>query len=193
MRKFLDEIREEIANSVYPNKAGAIKPTPISKFLGDMLDSLAQNEAGMLGSDPLSFDIDENWVSISDAVVAGQAYDQVIGGDNDFLKVSASAGTITGTETAGFSYETLGAITLDAGANKEIEAAIGLDGVPGAYVASVIGTGGARFQSMYLSRYTTAAPANGVFSLMVRAPNGSETISVEARTFGSIVVPTQNP
>ena len=193
-RKFLDTLRAEIAARIYTNSEGKITASNVAETLKDMTDSLAQDEAGLLGDAPVTMALTDAWQSVSDATVTGAAaYGETIGGDPDFLIVDAAAGTVTGSSTAGFSYECIGAVSLDAATNAVIEAAIGVNGVPGAYVASIVGTGGVRNISVYLSRYNLNSGINDAYSLMLRVESGSGAITLGPRTFGAIVLPTNNP
>ena len=192
-RKFLDTLRTEIDAGVFTNSEGKITAANVNSILKDMTDSLAQDEAGLLGDAPVTMVLTDAWQSISDATVTGApAYGNAIGGEPDFLIVDSAAGTVTGSSTAGFSYECIGAVTLDAATNAVIEASVGVNGVPGAYIASIVGTGGVRNISVYLSRYNLTSGVDDVYSLMLRVESGSGSITLGPRTFGAIVLPTNN-
>ena len=193
-RKFLDTIRSEIDAGVFTNSDGLVTAASVNSILKDMTDSLAQDEAALLGSDPVTMALTGDWSVISNAtVVGGAAYPNFIGGDANFLQIDNVAGTITGSTTPGFSYECVGAVSLDAGTNAVIEATIGTNGLPSTYVASMVGTGGVRNLSVYLSRYNLTSAASDAYSLMLRVESGSGAVTVSSRTFGAIVLPTNAP
>ena len=193
MRKFLDVIRAEIDAGIYTNSEGEVTAAAVNGILKDIVDSVTQDEAALLGEDPVTMALTADWQTVSDATVTGgSAYPVEIGGDGNFLTINAAAGTVTGSSTAGFSYESIGAVTLDAANNAVIEATIGVNGVPGAYIGSMIGTGGARNVSTYLFRYILTSGANDVFSLMLRVESGSGAVTVSSRTFGAIILPTNS-
>lgn len=211
-RRFLDDIRTDIdtndqyrIDNIYTNTDESISGDTVGVWMqaavqiqADMLRSLADSEALLSGSTTTSFPITDTWVNLSDALLgSGSMFDIAIGDDSageGFLKIDMPSGTITGKDVAGYTYNAIGALGVDAGTNEVIEVAIGLNGSPNtAFVGSVIGTGGVREQSVYVERYTLSAPANAVYSLMVRAPDGAATIQVTPRNWGLAVKPTDNP
>lgn len=194
-RKFLDVWQSEMESALADNTQGLITAANHRALLTDLKDSVIDDEAVLSGSVTQTFSIDENWVNIADALLAGpEMYDVVIGGDADFLQVNRALGTITGTSTAGFTYNAIAAIGIDAATNVVIEASIGLNSSPNtAFIGSIVGTGGAREQSIYVERYTLSAPSSAIYSLMVRAPAGATSITVTPRSFGAAIKPTNSP
>jgi hypothetical protein len=194
MRMFLDDWEAQMQSLLAANDSGNITADDFHTVLTNLKDSVIQDESVLQGSVAQTIPLDENWVSLSDALLAGpEMFDTVIGGDGVWLIVNRAAGTITTTSTPGYTYKILGAVTLDAATLVEVEATIGLDGVPGNFIASLVGTGGARELSMSVSRLDLSAPASGVYTLMVRAPNGSTNITIAPRQFGVIIEATNNP
>jgi hypothetical protein len=194
MRMFLDDWEAQMNSLIATNTTGDISAVDFQTVLTNLKDSVIQDESVLQGSVAQTVSLDENWVSLSDALLAGpEMFDTVIGGDGVWLIINRAAGTITTTSTPGYTYKVLGAVTLDAATLVEVEATIGLDGVPGNFVASLVGTGGTRELSMSVSRLDLSAPASGVYTLMVRAPNGSTNISIAPRQFGAIIEATNNP
>jgi hypothetical protein len=194
MRMFLDDWEAQMNSLIATNTTGDISAVDFQTVLTNLKDSVIQDESVLQGSVAQTISLDENWVSLSDALLAGpEMFDTVIGGDGVWLIINRAAGTITTTSTPGYTYKVLGAVTLDAATLVEVEATIGLDGVPGNFIASLVGTGGTRELSMSVSRLDLSAPASGVYTLMVRAPNGSTSISIAPRQFGVIIEATNNP
>lgn len=193
-RKFLQDIVGQIASTLPDNTTGQIIPANHRVLLNDLLDSSVQDEAALSSTaqTPVSVSIGNTWTTLSDALGV-TIYDTTAGGDGEFLIPAQTAGTITGSATAGFSYNAKGAVQLDAANNVVIECALGLDGVPGDLIGSIIGTEGARQQGVYVERYVPSTPANAVFSLMLRAPAGTTSVDLVVRTFGLIILPTRNP
>lgn len=194
-RQFLDDWQAQVEAQIQTNTEGLISGTLVQQALIGLKNSTVDDEAVLAGSTTESFTIDENWVNVSDALLAGpQMYSFIVGGDAEFLIVDRALGTITGTSTAGYTYNGIAAIGVDAPQNVVVEASIGLNGVPNtAFVGSIVGTGGTREQSMYVERYNLTAPASAVYSLMIRAPAGSTSITVTPRSFGVAIKPTNNP
>jgi hypothetical protein len=193
-RMFLDDWEAQMQSLIAANSSGDISADDFQTVFTNLKDSVIQDESVLQGSVAQTITIDENWVSLSDALLAGpEMFDTVIGGDGVWLIVNRAAGTITTTSTPGYTYKILGAVTIDAATLVEVEATIGLDGVPGNFIASLVGTGGSRELSMSFSRLDLSAPASGVYTLMVRAPNGSTNITIAPRQFGVIIEATNNP
>jgi hypothetical protein len=193
-RRFLDDIRTEVNSRIADNDIGAIDAADIRNPLQDIIDSTIQDEAGLTNDaqTQVSVSVGSSWVSIDDALSLG-VYDTVIGGDATFLIPDLAAGSITSTATAGFSYNAKGAVQLDAGTNVVVECAIGMDGVPGDLIGSIVGTNGVRFQGVYVERYVPSVPSSSAFTLMLRAPAGTTSVDLTVRTFGVIILPTNNP
>lgn len=196
-RRFLDDLRTLVNNRIPDNDVGAIDAADVRENMQDVIDSCIQDEAGLTHSTAptMTVNLTSTWVSIDDLLDPPViAYDTVIGGDPTFLIVNQANGSITSASTAGFTYEALGTITVNSTAGEIIEAAIGLDGAPGELIASNVGSAGTRPESMFLRRYIPATPASSVFTLMLRAPDGAATgVNITTRSFGVIVLPTNNP
>lgn len=207
-RRFLDDIRTDMAQAlldiqatIYTNATQDVSGDDVQNAFNileplwqDMIDSCIQDEAALGGSASMTFSLGTTWVPINDALAPPVlAYDTVTGGDADFLKVDQVDGSITTSATPGFSYETIGQISIDASNNTVVEAAILQEGVPLQFIGSIIGTGGIRAQSIYLSTYSLNHTANCKYQLGVRVASGTDTVTVTPRQFGVIIVPTNNP
>ena len=207
-RRFLDNVRTDLTAAlatvqatIFTNAAQAISGDDVQNAFNifeplwqDMFDSGVQDEAGLGGSTSMTFTADVAWTPINDLTAPPViAYDDVQGGDADFLKVDQADGSITTTATPGFSYESLGAVSIDAGNGIVVEAAILRDGIPTVLVGSIVGTGGVRSQSIYVTSYLTSHTPNQKYQLGVRAPAGPTSVTLTPRNFGLIIVPTNNP
>lgn len=196
-RLFLDNLRTLVNSRIPDNDIGAIDAADVRENMLDVIDSTIQDEAGLTSSTTptITVDLTATWVKLDDLLDAPViAYDTTIGGDATFLKVDQTAGTITSNATPGFTYEGLGAITVNSTAGEVIEAAIGLDGLPGDLIGSNVGAAGTRPESIFLRRYIPSTAANSEFSIIIRAPDGSaNNVEITTRSLGIIVLPTNNP
>lgn len=207
-RRFLDDVAQDIVDlqafvdaNIQTNVTGDISGslvnsvyTSINANMRDVLDSSVQDEAGLTSSTglPVAVTVGTDWTVIDDNLAVG-IYDTAIGGDGSFLIPNLANGSITGTSIPGFSYTAEGAIQADLAPGAFVEVALGLNGVPGDLVQTINGTSGARFEGAYVRRYLPTTPANGVFQLLLRCPDGPETFDISVRTFGVIIMPTRNP
>lgn len=196
-RKFLDVVRSNITSRMPDNADSLIDAADVRENVLDMVDSLTQDEAGLTNvtDNTITLNLTDAWTILNNTNTAPViTYDTPVGGDADFLKVDQAAGTITSSATAGYTYEALGAVTVNSAANEVIEATIGVDGAPGDLIGSNVGSAGSRAESIFLRRYLPSTPANSAFSIMVRAPDGSASnVEITTRSFGVIVLPTNNP
>jgi len=196
-RKFLDTVRTDIAAKLADNTTGEISALDMREVLRDLLDSTVSDEAAFTNAvtpPVLSMALDATWRPLTDANVTGGAvFDTVVGGDAEFLRMEPSNSGIRGSATVGWSYNVKGSISIDGATNVAIEIAMGMNGEPGTLVQTVIGTNGVRFTGTYLERYVLSAPADALFQLLVRAPDGPTTASISSRGFGAIILPTNNP
>jgi len=196
-RKFLDEVRTDITTKLADNTTGDISALDVREVLRDLLDSSISDEAAFtnaLTPPVVSMALDATWKPLTDAnVTGGVAFDMVVGGDAEFLRMLPSDSGIRGSAVAGYSYNVKGSISIDAATNTSIQVAMGMNGEPGVLVQTIIGTNGVRFTGAYLERYILSAPADALFQLLVRAPDGPTTASISSRGFGAIILPTNNP
>ena len=185
-RRFLDDIRADITADLADNSTGDISPADIRLNLIDMCDSLASDEAGLASS------VETTGIALTGTFAnLATVYSSGTGDDGDFLNVNVGNGTVTGTATAGFSYQLLGTLVIEAGNNEVVELAFGSNGVVVGGVVTIIGDG-SNDASRSWAAFIQSAPSSGVFSIMARAQDGSATIDVVSARFVVSILPTNN-
>ena len=188
-RRFLDNIRSDISTFLADNITGDISPADIRNILNDIIDSTIQDECGIVTSAPVAgYAIAATFTPITTGV-----FTEEIGGDGSFLTVSAAAGNVTLSSTAGFAYNVVGAISFAAPNNTEIEIVVLVDGVPKPYSPLGTGRGNNRPVTVYTDAIINPAPAGAVVQLGLRAPAGATTITIEDCVLGVTIQPTNNP
>ncbi len=186
-RRFLDDIRTDIANEMADNVLGDITPAIMRARLNDLIDSTIGDEADLFStSSTAGIVLTGTFASLA------TIYDAEAGGDGDFLNTAFAAGTITGTSTPGFTYTIAASITVMGANNEEIEFAIGINGVAGDFFATLVGDG-LRAYSVSLIGLDRSASASAVYTLMARASDGAATITVDAVRLVVVIQPTNNP
>lgn len=187
-RKFLDTVRSFINGNIVSNTQGNISGDEVNQGFIDSIDSLVPDEGRLSKSAPTAgLALTTTWISLD-----GNYFDTAEGDDGDFLNVDATTGVITGTSTLGFSYSVLALITLSAPGNATIEASIGLNGVPSGFTRTITISGGAAV-SGNLRFFSRSTPSNAQFTLMLRVPSASETVTVEEVELIAVILPTNNP
>ena len=188
-RRFLDDIRADIASQMPDNTLGLITPAIVRNLLNDIIDSTIQDECGIVTSVPVAgFAVTTTFTPITTAV-----FTQDIGGDGSFLTVNAAGGNITLSSTAGFAYSVVAAISFEAPNNDEIEIVVLVDGVPKPYSPLGTGRGNNRPVTVYVDAIINPAPASALVQVGLRAPAGATTILIEDCVLGVTIQPTNNP
>lgn len=186
-RRFLDDVRTDIATLFGNNITGEISPADLRSVTIDMLDSSIADEAELFSTaETVGLVLDGTFTSLA------TIYDAEEGDDGNFLNTAFSLGTVTGTGTAGFSYTVRAAITIEAGNNEVIEFSVGINGVADPYFATLVGDG-TKDQSVSIGAFDRSAASASVYTLMARAVDGSATVTVSAVRLVVIIQPTNNP
>lgn len=186
-RKFLDTIKDNINSDFLDNTSGLITPEELRDIANDLVDSLKADEAELASS------AETTGIALTGTFAnLATVYSSGTGDDGDFLNVNFAAGTVTGTATAGFSYQLSGTLVIEATNNEVIELTFGVDGVATGGVVTIVGNG-TDDASRHWQSFVRSAPASGVFSIMARAQDGSATIDVVSARFVAAVLPTNNP
>ncbi len=203
MRRFIDDIRSDIAanqvlisNTIYNNNTKDISGSDIQApllaigdLMVDMCDSTIQDEGNIYGNTEVEdVSLNGDWLSLD----AG-FFTSGDGDDGEFLNVDVANGTITSTSTAGYSYLVLASVTMQAGGQELVEFAIGLDGAPVGFIRQIEGDGTNDGVSGYLRYFSRTTPANGVWTIMARAEDGSATIDIPRIELDVVILPTNNP
>ncbi len=186
-RRFLDDIKEDIAQLWPNNITGAISPADLRGPVLDMVDSLKQDECELEGSAPtVGLALTGTFVSLT------TVFDGESGGDGVFLKPDFANGVIVGATTAGFSYLITGDITVEANNNETIELVVGVNGVPTGFIGALTGNSNNDL-SVSISHFVRTSESDAVYTLMARAADGAATIDIQEASMIAIIWPTNNP
>lgn len=156
----------------------------------DMLDSVTQDESAIASNAPsLGVATTAAFTPLTTGI-----YDIAVGGDDDFLTVDAAAGTITTSPIAGFTYTCEGRVTFqDIGSSVPIEFSILADGVQAGFIGGLTGGGNTRPRTVAFSHIKLATPANTVYTIGVRTPNGNQDIDITSIAMSCFIQATNNP
>ena len=189
-RKFLDTLKTEMSGvgRIEDNTTGLVSPADVRAVLTDIIDSTVQDEAS-LKSTAVS-----TGYTMPDAyaVIGGSGvYDAETGDDGDFLNNDLTAGTITGTSVAGYSYVVDASITLSNVANgRPIILAITSDDVV-TDETSVVGAGADPISRSW-RRFIQTASADETFAIAAYDDSGASTCDINSINLTVSIVPTRN-
>jgi len=187
-RRFLDDIRAAIDAQMPDNTVGAITPAIMRTTLKDMIDSTIQDEAFIYGTTPTQINLTAAWVPVPVSFFQYQ-----LGGDPDFLKINLATASITTAATAGFTYEAIAIVNMEAAQNNEAEFAIAINGVVSGLRVEVVGRGPGRSVNGIARDLSVSTPSNAVYTLMARAPSGGVSAILVSAGLAVTVLPTNNP
>jgi len=185
-RRFLDNIRADIATQLADNPTGDITAAIMQNLLLDMIDSTIQDEGAITGGSVLDIALTNAWQLLD-------IFDTNVGGDGDFITPSAGTGVIVTSDNAGFSYQINAQLSFVTDNNRDYEFSILQDGVEIGFLSSQTGTGAGDTQSIYLSTFVKSAPADAQYSIGARNNGTTGDLDVIASSITVIIVPTNNP
>lgn len=186
-RRFLDDIRANITALLVT--AGETTAPDLAALMIDQVDSVVDDEAAIASTTPsLAVPTAIAWQPLTTGI-----YDISVGGDGDFLKVDATAGNITGSSVAGFTYELDGKISFqDLGSNVAINFSILVDGVQAGFIAALTGGGGTRPRTAAFTHIVLSAPADALFQIGIQTPDGVQAIDIGSVGLQATIKPTNN-
>jgi hypothetical protein len=186
-RIFLDVLRGNINTLFADNTVGAITAASLRQNCLDIVDSTTNDEA------VLSASVATPAVPITAAWTTMLVFDGQVGGDGDFLTPVFGAGTITGTSTAGFTYQGTGFVNANVPNGEVIDFALGVNGAPLGFISTIEGIPGDDPQGAVLYGYNLSAGVSDVYSLLVRSNTGVASLNVNDAEMTLTVMPTNNP
>jgi hypothetical protein len=185
-RRFLDDVRADVALLLADNIVGAISPLDVRTVLGDMIDSLTDDEVGMT-SPPSTV------LALTPVMTEYPGiFDASIGSVPGFIVPNVVTARMDLGPTAGFSYSFSLFIQAEAAQNAEMEFQISRDGVPIGESWIIIGRGPGRPVSAAAAWIELSAPANAEFGAVFLSP-GSDTFTLTNAFMLGVVKPTNNP
>lgn len=188
-RRFLDDVRSDIATLFPDNAIGDISPADLRLVTTDMIDSTIQDECTIFGATPV---VGHVTAATFEDITVG--FTDTQGGDGVFLKPNAAGGTIVTNTVAGFTYLIWGGISVELAngiaVNFVLRKANGnLISVP----IGVTGRGAGNPVSVQLRGLMNAAATDEAVSLAVQTPDGASTIDIQVQSLTAIIEPTNNP
>ena len=196
-RDFIDNIKAAMlgVGGIEDNNTGLVTPADVRAILTDMMDSLKEDEANLYSTAASSFTFptpNDTW-----GVVGGAGIYDVATGDDSlgdaFLNVDQTAGTVTGKDVDGYSYEFFCNITIDdIPNNREIYLCVSQNGTP-ISETSLTGRGINDPVSRSWSTFLQTATANDVFALSIKDPIAAATVvDIDSVNFLTVIKPTNN-
>ena len=114
------------------------------------------------------------------------------GGDGVFLKPDFGTGTIGTATTAGYSYEVVGAVTIEDANNVVLDLSIAVDGAPLQFIASVVGKGAGKPFTIDIGGLIRSAVSNSVITLVMKADKVAD-VDIINSVLRVDIKPTNNP
>lgn len=187
MRRFLDDVRDDINNMIV--SGGGLLATELAPLMIDMIDSTIQDESALSSvTETLAQPIGTGWTPVAAAV-----FDTSVGGDAEFLKVSLPTGSIETASTAGFTYRATGLLSFqDIGSNVSIEFSILKNGQQAGFIAAMTGGGNNRARSASFQHVDLSAGEDDLYTIGVRCPDGVQDIDIISIGLGLSILPTNN-
>ena len=184
-RKFLDQIKTDMETILPDNLTNEVSPADIRTVITDVMDSTKQDEGVISGGAVGVAPLDGVFQSLA-------SFDTEEGDDAIFLKLNAAAGQIQTASTAGYTYQISAKIAFDAG-NNNLEFTIGMNGTPIGFITRDEGAGNNDQVTIQVGYFSRSTPADAVFTLMVRAVDGSANLNVVETALAAVIWPTNNP
>ena len=185
-RRFLDDVRNDMAGQL---QTGAATTAPeLNLLLQDLIDSTVQDECGITGETNTPLATTVAWASIT------TGFNVDVGGDGSFLIPNAASGIITTSATAGFTYEIeLFASFEDLANGQRIDFSVLENGTPVGFLSANQGEGNDDPVTATAKMISLSTPANAVYSVGVRTPQGANNITIVSLILVVTIQPTNNP
>lgn len=188
MRKFLDNVRAAIVAQLVT--AGETTAPQLNDILIDLIDSSIEDEGGITSTTPVNgVDVDLTYTEITSVFTAN------VGGDGAFIKPDFTVGAVQTSPTAGFSYHVLVQLSVEIAKNDRFDFTVVQDGVAIGVGTSVTGNGvgNDRPVGVNMNVLVLSAPANAVYTVAVKSPDGASTMNVLKASLFTVIKPTNNP
>lgn len=183
-RRFLDEVKNDLSALLVT--AGDVKAPDLLATQIDLIDSLNTDQAAIYGDNSQSLTTTDSFISIA-------GYNNLSGGDPDFLKLDTVAGTITTATIAGFSYSFLANISYRCENNADYEFSLMENGVATGFVGTITGSGNNDLQSIAIGGTKLSASTNSVWSISFRSLDGGDDVELLQYSLRADIIPTNNP
>lgn len=187
-RRFLDDIKADI-DTIFVAEGGMRVETEHKPILLDIIDSLKQDEGGIYGLTTVpSVAVTATYSALT------SIYEAQAGGD-DFIIPDFAAGTVAAGTTAGFTYTVFASLSFEGSNNDQFDFTVLADGAPLGVGESVTGrgTGNGRPVPVNIRTGILSTPADTVFALAIKSPDGNSNINVLSGSLYIVIEPTNNP
>lgn len=185
-RRFLDDIRADITNDLADNIIGSITPTIVRGILNDMIDSTVNDECAIAATALVT------GIPLTATFTDLSVYNLTDGGDGDFLTPNQAGGSIQSKNVAGFTYVATAQFSFTTADGIPIEFIIAQDGVQSGVAAYETGSGGTDPVTVQLTGGNLSTPADAVWTVQARAPEGAATLNIVTGYLALTIKPTQN-
>lgn len=188
-RKFLSQIRGQIASTLPDNTTGQITPANHRALLVDLIDSTTDLVGELFLPTP------QNDVVIPTTFSQRVAnYSQAIGGDPSFLVLDPVTGTITSGPISGFNYRVFGQIQIEAINGRSFEMGLAAGGIMFSFISGFIGRGVTRPVTASVVADIFAGDATTAVDMRVRTTeSSSETVDIVQASLIAVLLPTETP
>lgn len=187
-RKFLQDIRGQIASTLPDNTQGLITPVNHRALLTDFLDSITEVYAELIDQTvQVDFPVPTTFTPITN-------YDQAIGGATGLLELNQVNGTISSGPTAGYNYIIIAQIQFEADNNAGFEVGVAAGGTVVSFVRGITGRGPNNAVSGTVVVDVVGGAANTPVDLRIRnVDGGTENITINQVSLVSKLLPTESP
>jgi hypothetical protein len=185
-RRFLDDVRADINNTIVANIVGDIGADDLRPLMIDTIDSSISDESRLLRTTFVAA------VPVGLTYTSPVTYDVAEGGDATFLKVNQGAGTITTATVAGFTYDVYMVITFVGTQNVRFDCSFMLNGVNTGLQISGIGFGNDDPTTIQIQSTSLSTATDSVIELGIRADLAG-TIDILQAALRVDILPTNNP
>jgi len=186
-RRFTDDIKTDINTDLADNIVGAITPALVRNILTDIIDSTTDDECSIYATALVT------GIPLTATFQTLQVYDGTVGGDGDFLIPNQAAGSIQSKNVAGFTYTASAQFTFTCTDNIPVEFIIALNGVQQGIASYETGSGALDPVTVDIVSGNLSTPADAVWTVQVRAPEGPLNINIVTGYFALVIKPTDNP
>lgn len=175
----LDNLKTLVGETIPDNITGLISPLDVRSMMEDIIDSSTPAYAFMWGdhtASPITKNVTTSW----SVLLGASMYPNVGVSDPTELNAIPSTGSMP-VEFPNYVHTVRGSISLSGPTNRELEFAIGHDGVPIDGVMTLTLTGPSKQQSM-IDAVTFVARSGWNLQLLVRFSDGGASADISVRS-----------
>jgi hypothetical protein len=190
-RRFLDDIRADIASQMPDNSVGLITPAIVRGLMRDVVDSTVEDIAFIYRTGgPLV-----GYARTAAPALMPNLFDSnYLAANMDSVTTQQAAGTITLGTVAGRQYKGTLNITFEAANGTEVQTGLFIGGtLSPLWGAAASVPAASRQVTITMPWYINKSIADQVIGPALWLPNGAGSIDVTAVQFSCSIMPTNNP